>query len=180
MPAGDTLTLFFRLKGVGYPLRNDLASTFNLTELLVRIDKLTELRARLQERYRDLSFLFQPQLALPEDGLHPEGRFIRKLHDIIEDNLSDSNFSILQLCAQLGMSRASLYKKFKALANQPLADFIRRARLHRVRQLLETTGLNVSQVAIEAGFKNFSTFSRSFSEEFGLNPGEIKKEKKIF
>ncbi|MCB0616347.1 MAG: response regulator, partial [Phaeodactylibacter sp.] len=31
IPAGDTLTLYFRLKGPGYPLRNDLAANFNQT-----------------------------------------------------------------------------------------------------------------------------------------------------
>ncbi|MCB0596530.1 MAG: response regulator [Lewinellaceae bacterium] len=168
-----------RIEGLQAGADAYLAKPFNQTELQARIDNLIELRNRLQERYRDLSFLFQPKHALPEENIHPEDHFMRELHGIIEENLSDPNFSIIMLCGQIGMSRATLYKKFKALSNQSVADFIRRVRLHKARQLLETTTLNVTQVAIDVGFKNLSTFSRSFSEEFGVNPSEIKKGDKI-
>ena len=164
-----------RIEGLQAGADAYLAKPFNQTELLVRAGNLIELRAQLQERYRDLSFLFQLRPDYPEEDIHPEDHFMRELHSIIEANLSNAQFSISQLCEQIGMSRATLYKKFKALSNQSIAHFIRRTRLHKARQLLENTSLNVSQVAIDVGFKNLSTFSRSFSEEFGLNPSEIKK-----
>ncbi|MCB0754255.1 MAG: response regulator, partial [Flavobacteriales bacterium] len=165
--------MFGRIEGLEAGADAYLNKPFNKTELLVRIDKLIELRAQLQERYRDIRFLFQPQYAQAAQGIHPEDHFMRELHAIIEANLDDPDFNIGQLCKQMGMSRASLYRKFKALTNQPISDFIRRVRLHQARQLLETTGLNVTQVAMNVGFKNLSTFSRSFREEFGLNPSEM-------
>ena len=136
---------------------------------------LIELRAQLQERYRDLSFLFQPSSKESAQNVHSEDLFMRELHAIIEAKLADPGFSIGQLCEQMGMSRATLYRKFRAIANQPLSDFIRRVRLHKARQLLETTEMNVTQAAMDVGFKNLSTFSRSFREEFGLSPSEAKR-----
>ncbi|MCB9048336.1 MAG: response regulator [Lewinellaceae bacterium] len=168
-----------RIEGLQTGADAYLAKPFAPEELQAQIDNLIELRARLQERYRDLSFLFQPQHTLPDEDIHSEDHFMRELHGLIRDNLSDPDFSIGQLCEQIGISRASLYKKFKALSNQSIADFIRRVRLHKARQLLETTQLNITQVAIDVGFKNLSTFSRNFTEEFGVNPSRIKKEHKF-
>ena len=151
-----------------------LAKPFDKTELLVRINKLTEMRAQLQERYRDLGFLFQNTNSRPEQDTHPEDHFMRELHAIIESNLADPDFSIGQLGEQIGMSRATLYRKFKAITNLPLSDFIRRVRLHKARQLLESGSLKVTEVAMDTGFKNLSTFSRSFREEFGISPSEAR------
>ncbi|MCB9298786.1 MAG: response regulator [Lewinellaceae bacterium] len=168
-----------RIEGLRTGADAYLAKPFEQAELLATIDNLILLRKQLQERYRDLSFLFQPRHALPDEDIHPEDQFMRELHTLIEANLSDPDFHINQLCEKIGMSRAFFYKKFKALSSQSIADFIRRVRLHKARQLLETTGLNVSQVAIDVGFKNLSTFSRNFTREFGVNPREIKKEHKF-
>jgi AraC-like DNA-binding protein len=41
--------------------------------------------------------------------------------------------------------------------------------------MLIDTGLNVTQVAIEVGFKNLSHFSRRFFEEHGIRPSDVRK-----
>ncbi|MCB9301907.1 MAG: response regulator [Lewinellaceae bacterium] len=165
-----------RIEGLRTGADAYLAKPFDRDELLARMDNLIELRAQLQARYRDLSFLFQPQHKLPEQDIHPDEAFLHELHRVIDDKLSDPTFNIPQLCEQIGMSRALLYKKFKALTGQSVADFIRRVRLHKARQLLQTTELNISQVAMDVGFKNLSTFSRNFTKEFGVNPREIRRD----
>ena len=162
-----------RIEGLRTGADAFLAKPFDKSELLVRVDKLIELRAKLQERYREIRFLFQtPQ----ETGSHPEDQFMHELRRIIEANLGDEQFSVTQLCKKMGMSRAQLYKKFKALTDQSIADFIRRVRLHKAYQLLQTTGQNVTEVSMETGFKNHSSFSRSFKEEFGVSPREVQSE----
>jgi CheY-like chemotaxis protein len=156
-----------RLEGLRTGADAYLAKPFDKDELLVRIDKLIELRVMLQERYRDMRFLFENNhFGEP----HPEDRFMREVQRLIESHMSDPEFGVPQLCNALGMSRSQCYKKFKALTGQHLADFIRRVRLHKARQLFETTDLNVSEVAAEAGFRNLSAFSRSFKREFGVSP----------
>ena len=149
-----------------------LAKPFDKAELLVRIDKLIELRAKLQERYRDIRFLFALKNTSTNDD-HPQDHFMRDVQRIIEDHLGDPGFDVPQLCRELGMSRSQCYQKFKALTGQSPADLIRRIRLHKARQLLGAGRLNVSQVAAEVGFRNLSTFSRSFKEEFGVRPREV-------
>ena len=72
------------------------------------------------------------------------------------------------------MSRSQLYRKFSALSDTTVNQFIIALRLEKARQLLSTTGLNVSEVAYDTGFKNAAHFSRVFSERFGHPPSQVK------
>ena len=163
-----------RIEGLRTGADAYLAKPFDKTELLVRIDKLIELRATLQDRYRDIRYLFELKNK-PNDSDHPEDHFMKEVHRLIEAHLGEPGFDVPKLCKALGMSRTQCYQKFKALTGQSPADLIRRIRLHKARLLLETTGQNIGEVAAETGFKDLSTFSRSFRREFGVNPREARK-----
>ena len=97
------------------------------------------------------------------------------LHASFQENLGDEDFGIEQLCDIMAMSRAQLYRKFKALTNRTIIDYLNSFRLHRARQLLEESDLNVTQVAYQVGFKNLSHFSHRFTEEYGINPNTVRK-----
>jgi len=47
--------------------------------------------------------------------------------------------------------------------------------LRRAKLLLSAGDLQVSEVAFQCGFENLSHFSKSFKEEFGHSPTELKK-----
>ena len=47
------------------------------------------------------------------------------------------------------------------------ASVMEDAFLKKARELLQTTGLNVSEVAYDVGFKDLSCFSKCFFEEYG-------------
>lgn len=144
-----------------------LAKPFNETELLTRLEKLLALRRRLQNQYASLAHA--PTLAYVPDP------FLQKVRRIIENNLADPDFGILQLCRETGRSRAQLFRKIKALTGKSTSLFIRTVRLQKARELLITTNLNISEVAYEVGFKDLSYFSRTFSEEFGTPPSATRK-----
>ena len=101
---------------------------------------------------------------------------MKELQGHIEKSMSDPGFGINELCTGMGLSRSQLYRKFKALSNVSIAEFIRKIRLYKARHLLRNTQFNVSEVSIEVGFKNLSTFSKSFSDLFGINPSTIVKQ----
>ncbi|MBT8311962.1 MAG: helix-turn-helix transcriptional regulator, partial [Flavobacteriaceae bacterium] len=77
-------------------------------------------------------------------------------------------------CEVLGMSRSQLYRKFAALTDMSVYQFIITLRLEKAKELLATTHLNVSEVAYDTGFKNPAHFSRAFSEKFGYAPSQLK------
>ncbi len=72
------------------------------------------------------------------------------------------------------MSRSQLYRKFDALTNLTASKFIRTIRLRRAKEFLQNADLNVTEAAIETGFRNLSHFSAVFKEEFGVSPSEMQ------
>lgn len=53
--------------------------------------------------------------------------------------------------------------------------FVRLIRLKRGKQLLEQSGMYVSEVAYQVGFNSPRLFSKYFKEEFGVTPKEMTK-----
>jgi len=80
----------------------------------------------------------------------------------------------MQLAPAIGMSESQLYRKLKALTGKSTAVFIRTIRLHKARELLSTSSLNVSEIAYETGFSDPAWFSRVFKEEFGVSPNTFR------
>ena len=90
--------------------------------------------------------------------------------------MSDTDFSVETLAAQMGMSRVQLYRKVKLLTGRTPVDIIRLSRLNRSKVLLAQEGTTISEVAYSIGFSSPSYFTKCFKDEFGILPGDIKKE----
>jgi len=148
-----------------------LAKPFNEDELQMRLKKLVEMRKRLRERYTSIELLPQTN----DLAIQAEDNFMMKIRSIMESHLDNDQFGIHELCREIGMSRAQLYRKFKSLTDTTVNEYLMNFRLFKARQLLVQTNLNVSEVACEVGFKNLSHFSRAFREAFGQNPSGLKK-----
>ncbi len=95
---------------------------------------------------------------------------IRKAIECVENNIAESDFSVVDLSHELGMSRVHLYKKLLALTGKSPLEFIRTIRLQRAAQLLEKSQLTVSEVAYKVGFNNPKYFTKYFKEEYGILP----------
>ncbi|MCO6492786.1 MAG: response regulator [Phaeodactylibacter sp.] len=153
-----------------------LAKPFNQKELFTRISKLIELRQALRSRYSEGALLNERDAAGKGGRFEKEDAFLREVRQLLESHLDDEEFGIAELCRSLGMSRSQLYRKFKAITSITVGSFIQKLRLAKAKKLLLTTDLNVSEVALETGFKNLSHFSRVFSETFGVAPSKARQQ----
>ena len=93
---------------------------------------------------------------------------------IVEEHISDSEFSVEQLSTALGMSRGHLYKRLLAITGKTPIEFIRTIRIKRGFQLLEQSGENVSQIAWQIGLSP-KQFAKYFKATYGVLPSEYKK-----
>lgn len=93
---------------------------------------------------------------------------------MVEENISNADFSVEQLSSALGMSRGHLYKRLLAITGKTPIEFIRTIRVKRGRQLLKQSGEGVSQVAWQIGMSP-KQFAKYFKEEYGLLPSEFVK-----
>ena len=168
-----------RMEGLRSGADAYLSKPFNKEELFVRIDTLIALRKKLQSRYA----LLADQKAVRElvnNGKHPkEDAFMDKVREILRVHLSNEEFGITQLCGSLGMSRSQLYRKFAALTDTTVNQFIIALRLDKAKNLLMNTELNVSEVAYDSGFKNPAHFSRVFTDKFGYPPSRLKNRSQV-
>lgn len=158
-----------KLEGLDFGAEAYLEKPFNKVELLIRIEKLIELRQHLRARYSSFNW----QEWSKETAYSKEDSFITKIHRIFGENIKDENFGIKQLCERMNMSRAQLYRKLRALTNYSVKEYMNLFRLHMARELLFTSELNVTQVAYEVGFKSLSHFSKKFHRHFGINPSQF-------
>jgi AraC-like DNA-binding protein len=106
---------------------------------------------------------------------HQQGVFIQKLNAIIQTNLDKEELCISQLCDGLALSRTQLYRKMKKITHLSPACYIQFYRLQKAKDLLQNTGLNVSEVVYNVGFSSHSHFTRAFHSQFGINPSSLKK-----
>ena len=99
-------------------------------------------------------------------------RFLRRCREVVEEHLDDEDFSVDVFAREVGLSRAQLHRKLKALVDVAPRDFLRGQRLLRAAHLLRGRYGNVTEVAYAVGFKSLSHFARSFREQFGVSPSE--------
>lgn len=151
-----------------------LMKPFHKEELLIRIQKLLELRQQLQRYYQ------QPDGPAPtrETAALPptlDELFIQKIRQTIEDKVSDSELGVKDLCRAVNLSHTQVFRKMKALTGENPTHYIRKMRLARARRLLQNNALSIAEVAYQSGFTDPNYFSRVFREEFGVNPSAMRK-----
>jgi len=150
-----------------------LAKPFNQNELHIQLRNLIDQRKKLHERYASLNQLPETQ----DLAIKTEDAFMIKVRQILENNLDNEDYNIHDLCQELAVSHAQLYRKFKSISNKTIADYFKLLRLHKAKQLLSKAELNITQIAFAVGFKNLSHFSREFTLQFGKSPKELRKDK---
>ncbi|MEM9823108.1 MAG: ATP-binding protein, partial [Bacteroidota bacterium] len=156
-----------------------LTKPFHPDELSIRLQKLLEGRRRMQDYFINHYLQSFPNTSAPTTDTHSkdtqiEDAFIQKVNAILEENIADEDFGLIQLRHKIRMTRSPFFRKMKALTNTTPSDYIRSYRLRKARYLLEHTDSNVAEVAYAVGFKSPSYFARVFHEAYGQTPSSIK------
>ena len=95
---------------------------------------------------------------------------------IVEEHISDVNYSVAQLSSDVGMTRGHLYKKLMAITGKSPLEFIRIIKLKRGKSLLDQGRTNISEVADMVGL-SAKQFSHYFKLTYNDTPSDyLKKE----
>jgi len=156
-----------KLTGLTEQADDYLTKPFDVRELLARIANIVATRRRLRERF-----------AAPAVTLHAaridvepaDQKFIDQVRVAIEASLGDESFSVERLASEVAQSRANLHRRLRDLVGETPSDLIRRMRLERAAQLLESNAGSVAEVAYAVGFKSVAHFSNAFNERHGIRP----------
>jgi len=154
-----------KLEGLGVGADAYLTKPFDEQELLLTIDNLLTAKKKYQQHYA---------ANVPSvDTSDPENVFIHKIETIIEQHLSDENFTMSQLCELLHLERSQLYRKVKALTGTTPAKMIKERRLDKAHKLLKSQNGNITEITYQCGFKDVSYFSKQFKEAYGKSPSQL-------
>lgn len=161
-------TTVSKLEGLHTGADDYLTKPFNESELMARLNNLIDQRKALRKRFSNSLTLEPSMISITP----PDETFLIKVKSIVENNLSNYEFSVEDLQQEIGMSRMQLHRKLRALTNSSASEFIRTMRLLRAAQLLKTNGVNVSEAAYRSGFNNLSYFAKCFKEKFNVPPSQ--------
>lgn len=160
-----------KIEGLETGVEAFLPKPFSMKELALRVNKLIEQRRKLRERFTKNLQLEPREIAVTS----ADEKFLDRVMQIIEKEMSNAEFEVSQLQDELLMSRTQLFRKIKALTNQSPGEFIRTIRLKRAARLMEQKFGNIAQITFEVGFNNPSYFAKCFKELFGQLPSEYMK-----
>ncbi len=157
---------------IGYDVGADsyLTKPFSSNLLKSRLKNIID--ARRKYSMANSSKFKQKQELLNESIGELDKEFLKKLTNVIEENLEEEELNISQIAAQLNMSHSTLYRKIKALTNLTANEFIRKVRINFAEQLLLTGQYNISEIMYQVGINSSSYFRQCFKDEFGMNPSE--------
>ena len=160
-----------RAEGYEHGADSYITKPFHSKVLLARIENLLKQRKLLKKLFQGSR---EAEQEIAESHLEDRDKqFLKQLHAIIQQNLSDSEFSVEDIGKQIGLSRVQLYRKVKAMTGSSVVDLLRKARLAKAKRLLETRSMSVSEVAYDVGFSAPSYFTKCFKEEYGILPGDV-------
>lgn len=161
-----------KLKGLTYGADAYLMKPFDKEELLIRLEKLIELRNNLRQYYANKDFLEKEK---HEKTPNSESVFLNEIHDFITQNLVKNDLTVPQIAQVMSMSQVQVYRKLKALTDKTPTQYIRAIRMEKAMNLLKTTNLNISEIAYDLGFSDPNYFSRTFQQVYGQTPSSIRK-----
>ena len=107
-----------------------------------------------------------------------DSELLKKMNQIIEENISNADLNVNFLAEQLNISRSGLFAKIKSLSDVTPNEMIQVIRLKRAARLLVEGNYLVSEVGYMVGFSSPSYFSKCFYKQFGMKPGDYAKKSK--
>ena len=160
-----------QLEGLGIGADAYLTKPFSSKLLKARIANLLQNRRKLQERFSQDVILTPKEIAITS----ADEQFLERLQKVLDEQVTNSEFSASVFCEAMGVSRMQLHRKLKALTGYSTSEFIRNQRLKLAKQLIEQDKISISEVGYTVGFNDPSYFSKCFKQDFGQSPSDYSK-----
>jgi len=159
-----------RIEGIRLGVDDYISKPFSFTLVLERIKMLLANRQKLREHYIHELPVEKPNTK----KVSPDKKFISEFTSVVEQNISNPQFGVNEICEEIGLSRGQLYRKVKALLGYSVNDYINKVRLKKAKHLLVTENSPIADIAFKVGFTTSAYFSTAFKNHFGLTPSEFR------
>lgn len=104
----------------------------------------------------------------------PQARFLHPLFAYIDQHV-DGPLDLARLAKCVHLSPSRMRARFKHILGIGPGTFVRHTRIHRACGMLNSTDLNVTQIAEQCGFHSVYAFSRAFRQLVGVPPTAFRE-----
>ena len=163
------------LEGLNSTADAYLTKPFNNEIVKATVNQLIAERKKLHLRYSKELVLRPVDIVINS----VDEKFLDKLQQILDKELSNAEFSSDDFAAAVGMSRMQLHRKLKSLMGVAATEFLRNERLKTAVVLLKKGDGNISEIAYSVGFNDVSYFSKCFKEVYHITPTEYSNKKNM-
>lgn len=160
-----------KISGLEFGADDYLIKPFNEKELIARITNIIDQRKNLREKYLKEAEIQPTEVAVSS----VDKEFIKNVIEIIDNKISEKQFSVELLASEMAMSRTQLYRKFVQILGEKPNEFIRKYRIKRAALLIEKRFGNITDIAYEVGFENISYFAKCFKRIYNQSPHNYEK-----
>src|SRR5215211_3898235 len=95
---------------------------------------------------------------------------IRYIRDHIHEPLDRET-----LASIAGFSIPHFHRVFTAHVGESAIGYVRRLRMERAGRKLRMGAVDITEVALAAGYDSHAAFSKAFKQQFGLSPSEFRQ-----
>jgi AraC family transcriptional regulator len=110
-----------------------------------------------------------------------EPQILQDQYEVIEDVMKYIRQHIHEpldretLAAVAGFSIPHFHRVFTAHVGESAISYVRRLRLERAARKLRMGAVDITEVALAAGYDSHAAFSKAFKQQFGLSPSEFRQ-----
>ncbi|WP_175416264.1 response regulator [Aggregatimonas sangjinii] len=156
------------LKGLNSGADDFVTKPFKVRVLERRVSNLIHQRKKLRDRYSKELILKPKDIVVSST----DETFLNKVQEILDQHLYNPSFNAETFSKKALMSRMQLHRKLLAFTGLSTSAFIRSQRLKQAIKLLETSDMNINEVAYATGFNTPTYFMKCFKETFKKTPSE--------
>lgn len=149
-----------------------ITKPFHPKQVISTIENLIAKQNRLKEYFNS-----KVSVIKIKDGneIHREDcQFINEIIEFVQKNIEDDSLNSNSIADFFNISKATLYRKLKDIADKTPSEFIRSIRLEHASKLLKTTQMTVSEIMYKSGFSNKSYFYREFAKQYKVTPKDYR------
>lgn len=166
----------YEVEGLETGADDYMVKPFHLPVLALKVRNQLLTRFHIQEKFKQQVIAIEPTKITPQS---PDEALLQKVLTYIERHIQDSDLKIEDVCKAIGLSRAQLYRKMKALTGYTMNDLVKEIRLKRAQQLLQDNKFQINEVAYMVGFNDPEYFRKTFKTKFGCSPSAYAKNKQV-
>ena len=166
-------TLQSKIKGLELGADAYIEKPFSPAHLQAQISNLLSNRNKIKDYFASSPLVHIKSMAYSR----ADENFLESLSEAIERNMYNTDLDVEMLAKEMAMSRATFYRKVKAISNLSPNELIHITRLKKAAELLAEGSHKIYEIIEIVGYNSQSNFTRGFQKQFGMTPTEYVNKK---